>query len=157
MHFLIHADPHTNFHNPSGPVKSFAESAGMISDWRTHWIAHGFGYWAASILDDPESVIGFGGVALKRLDGEDRLNIYFRFSTQVWGQGFATELGRCAIGLRKDADARARVYGLVRPDNAPSRRVLERLEMAPVGLLDDVEGARPSVIYATNAVQSGSE
>lgn len=148
-HFRIHSDPATNLHNPAGPLTQLQESREILQDWRQHWEQHGFGYWAASLRAAPEDVVGFGGVARKTIDGADRLNLYFRFSPQVWGQGLATELGRYALGEALESEAGERVFALVRPDNALSIKVLRKLRMREVDKIDDVQGLPPSLLYAT--------
>jgi len=54
------------------------------------------------------------------------------------------------VGLAAELHA-PRVTGLVRPDNLPSRRALERLGLSLDGELDDFPGQAPSLLYRISA------
>ena len=57
----------------------------------------------------------------------------------VWGQGYATELGRaCLAWADKELEA-SEVWAFVHPDNTMSRRVLDRAGIAQVRLLPEKE------------------
>jgi len=146
-HFAIHGDPATNIHNPSGPVPDMGESAAMLNQWMAHWREHGFGFWAVAAAEAPDLVIGFGGTNLKPIAGTTRFNLYYRFAPAAWGKGYASELGEAALANAFDALSAPAVHAVVRPDNAPSIRVLERLGMERVGEVDDVPGRQPSMLF----------
>jgi RimJ/RimL family protein N-acetyltransferase len=146
-HFRIHGDPATNIHNPAGPVRDEDESARILEEWMAHWDRTGFGYWAVALREKPSAVIGFGGINQKVLAERMRLNLYFRFSPSAWGRGLATELGRAALSTA-GADE---VFALVRPENAPSIRVIQKLGMNLVGSVDDVVGFPPSLLFASTS------
>ena len=57
-------------------------------------------------------------------------------------------MGDQAIEQARLRGTRETVLGLVRPDNLPSRRALERLGLALIDTLDDVAGEAPSLLYA---------
>lgn len=146
--YAIFADPLTNLYNPS-PVTSRREAVDMLGAHLAHWSDHGFGLWAIAEVQEEGRVLGFGGLSLKTIDGQRRINLGYRFATDAWGRGLATEMGRSALAeafktLKADA-----VYAYVRPANIPSIRVLDRLGMALVGTYDDVVGDVPSLVYRT--------
>jgi len=130
--FAIHADPRTNAFNPRGPDRTLDDARERLAGWIAHWDEHGFGYWAIERRDQP-GVIGVGGVQLR--DGV--LNLYYRFAVEAWGHGFATEMAEAARGFARQ-DGR-RLVALIRPDNAPSIKVAERIGLRRVPLvpLDD--------------------
>jgi RimJ/RimL family protein N-acetyltransferase len=68
-------------------------------------------------------------------------------AVEAWGQGYATELGRDALVLAFDTLDLPEVLGLVRPDHRMSIRVLEKIGMQRCGVLDDVPGEAPSVVF----------
>lgn len=148
-HFAIHSDPATNVHNPSGPLALRSESDEIVEEWIEQWEHAGLGYWAVCLRSEAKRVIGFGGVSDKSLANATRSNLYFRFSPDVWGRGLATELGRSALDYALTAAGRSQVFARVRPDNAPSIAVIRKLGMALFGEVDDVPGARPSLLFAT--------
>jgi RimJ/RimL family protein N-acetyltransferase len=61
--------------------------------------------------------------------GEDGLNLYYRFRESAWGHGYAQETGRAALELARRHAPGQLVIALIRPANAPSIRVAERLGM----------------------------
>ena len=154
-HFRIHGDPATNLHNPSGPVATENESADILREWIDDWDRTGLGYWAVALRDDPSAVIGFGGIRQKLIEGETRLNLGFRFAPSAWGRGLATELGRAVLGSAEGRPDGGTVFAVVRPDNAPSIKVIQKIGMELVGEVDDVPRAPPSLLFATSEVGSG--
>ena len=146
-HFKIHSDPATNLFNPFGPLTNRQESTRIVRDWHRDWEQNGFGYWAVSLQEAPEKIIGFGGITKKVIDGIERLNLYFRFAQAVWGRGLATELGHYAMDEASKLGDHSQVVALVRPDNTPSIKVLCKLGMTPIGQIDDVAGRPPSLLY----------
>ncbi|WP_025128306.1 GNAT family N-acetyltransferase [Pseudomonas sp. PH1b] len=150
----IHGDPHTNRFNPNGPA-SDAASGEKLHGWIDHWQRYGFGYWAIERLDRPRQIIGFGGIMQAHFGHEAGLNLYFRFSPEAWGQGYASEMARAALQLAFEELHAPWVIGLVRPDNLPSRRALERLGLSLNGQLDDFPGLPPSLLYRLDADDHG--
>ncbi|HZZ88361.1 MAG TPA: GNAT family N-acetyltransferase [Caulobacteraceae bacterium] len=147
----VHADPKTNQFNPAGPMATRDHARGMLDSWDSHWDRYGFGYWAVCERGRPDRAIGFGGVMRKLVGEAEAFNLYFRFRPEVWGNGFAGEMGEAALALAFDRIGAAQVLGLVRPANEPSIRALVRLGMSPHGELDDVAGGPVSLIYAIDA------
>ncbi|MFZ6745873.1 GNAT family N-acetyltransferase [Undibacterium sp. JH2W] len=143
---LIHGDPATNIYNPTGP-RSRETTRTLLDAWAGAWECQHFGYWTVCPIDDPDQVLGFGGVMRKQIGDFSGLNMYFRFAAHTWGKGYATEMARAALHaafviLQEDA-----VYGLVRPGNAASRRTLEKIGMQLWSDVDDVPGEAASLIY----------
>ena len=145
--FAIFADPQTNLFNPNGPMASLADAQRLLDHWREQWASQGYGWWVIARREAPEHIIGFGGVAPLNYLTERRINLGYRFAVEAWGQGYATELGRDALAMAFDTLGLPEVFGLVRPDHAASIRVLEKLGMQPFGVLDDVPGKAPSLVF----------
>jgi len=139
----IHGDPATNRFNPKGP-SSLQDCRELLAQWVEHWEVHGFGYWAAVLRDDPETIIGFGGV--RRSVEQGGLNLYFRFTPSSWGQGYATELGSAALDMAGKLDC-GPVRAQVRASNTPSQRTLARLGMVPVDRQAGGFGEDDSLVY----------
>ncbi|OPA85701.1 GNAT family N-acetyltransferase [Pseudomonas fluorescens] len=145
--FAIYGDPQTNLFNPSGPMASLADAQRTLDHWLEQWATLGYGWWAIARREQPEHIIGFGGVApLNYLDVQ-RINLGYRFAVEAWGQGYATEVGRAALVLAFETLGLTEVFGLVRPDHAASIRVLEKLGLQRFGELDDVPGKAPSLVF----------
>jgi len=82
----------------------------------------GFGCWT---VRREGRVVGFGGLNDDPFDPGYGPEIAYFFAREAWGQGFAGELVAASLELAR-ARGLASVRGFVHPDNAPSRRVLER-------------------------------
>ncbi|HEX8588767.1 GNAT family N-acetyltransferase [Pseudomonas sp.] len=147
--FAIYSDPQTQLFNPSGPMTEEAQANALLERWIGHWEIHGYGWWAIARREEPEHIIGFGGIALHDFLGEQRLNLGYRFAVEAWGQGFATEVGRTALEHGFSSLNLDEVYGFVRPANVASIRVLEKIGMQRCGDLDDVPGQAPSLLFKT--------
>ncbi|AZD35576.1 Protein export cytoplasm protein SecA ATPase RNA helicase [Pseudomonas chlororaphis subsp. aurantiaca] len=147
---LIHSDPRTQRYNPAGP-DSRESCQHRLQSWIQHWQEQGFGYWVVCDRAQPERVLGFGGVMHSRFGERTGLNLYFRFAVEAWGQGYASEMAGAALHLAFRVLGKEQVIGLVRPDNLPSRRALERLGLTRDGELDDFPDLAPSLLYSLSA------
>lgn len=125
--FAIHADSETNRFNPHGPMKTTDEASKRLQEWQHYWERDGFGYWSVLRQDSP--VIGFGGVRRMRWAEREVLNLYYRFSTSTWGQGYATELARTALQLSQKYLPELPVVARISPNNKPSISVAQRVGM----------------------------
>jgi len=124
--FAIHGDPKTNRYNPHGPMQSSDEAVDRLDGWLRDWAGNGLGYW--SVLDArSHEIMGFGGVRRMQWAGRDVLNLYYRFSTKSWGQGYATEVARTAVQLAQEYLPELPVIARISPVNLPSIKVAERL------------------------------
>jgi [ribosomal protein S5]-alanine N-acetyltransferase len=145
--FEIYGDPRTNVHNPHGPYPDIDKARSVMSSWIALWQRQGFGPWAISTLHAPTKVIGYGGISFRKYLDHDKLNLGYRFSVESWGKGYATEFGKAALRYVFDELHKPEVFALVRPANASSIRVLQKIGMVLVGHLDDVPGQHQSLIY----------
>ena len=135
----IHSDPKTNAFNPAGPHTSLEQSKEVLGSWLTLWDEYGFGYWTV-MERDSDTILGFGGLSPKEIKGEVLPNLYFRFSPAAWGQSYATELGRAALEAGCTLLPYGKVVASVRPNNAPSIKVLGRLGLKRYGQVGDQYG-----------------
>ncbi|SEM87763.1 GNAT family N-acetyltransferase [Streptacidiphilus jiangxiensis] len=136
----IHGDPETNRYNPDGAA-SFETCERWLGTWTGDWEREGFGYFGVVTAEAPDHVIGVAGLkaATIRMPGEASfraLNLYYRFRPTAWGRGYAAEAAGAALdhvrALRPDLP----VCALIRADNAPSRRLAERLGLRENGEVD---------------------
>ena len=63
--FRIYGDPATNTFNPAGPYPDIDYARDVLACWLKHWKHYGFGNWAITLKDDPERIIGFGGLSIR--------------------------------------------------------------------------------------------
>ncbi|MCJ7934149.1 MAG: GNAT family N-acetyltransferase [Chryseobacterium sp.] len=144
--FEINHDPQTNIHNPSGPM-SFEKAESTFTRMLDHWEKYSFGGWVIVEKDDPENIIGFGGLSYKLYGEEEKLNLGYRFASEAWGKGYATEFTRKAIDFGLNEDNKEEIFAIVRPSNIASVKVLEKAGMIQIGTLNDVPGQPESLVY----------
>ncbi|WP_143305709.1 GNAT family N-acetyltransferase [Chitinophaga vietnamensis] len=153
--YEIYSDPATNVYNPAGPYTSMEKVEFLLQTWLQHWKHHGFGMWAIEEKDHPGVVIGFGGLTWKMYGDTERLNIGYRFAPGAWGKGYATELCHSGLAYAFHELQQPVVYGLVRPQNKASVRVLEKSGMLRYSTLNDVPGQEESFVYRLLAQDFG--
>ena len=150
-HFAIFGDPKVSAYVPSGPPVDKADSRRMLRTIKDHWWKYRFGHWAVSTVENPDYVIGFGGLAYRQINRKERLNLRFRLAREAWGNGYGHQLGLASFHLafeQLDADA---VHAIVRPDNERILQALEQLGMHQTETVRDVPGAPPSLVYSITA------
>lgn len=79
--------------------------------------------------------VGFCGLTLK--PAYAGLNLSYHLAPAVWGNGWATELTEALIGQARNlTPSPSFLYGLVRPNNPASARVLEKCGFDHAGSRD---------------------
>lgn len=146
--FNIYGDPATNTFNPAGPYPDKDYAKTVLNRWLAHWQTHGFGNWAITLHDDPEKIIGFGGLSIRGYDDIVINNLGYRFSTDAWGKGFATEFARYAIKYGFDDIKLTEISAVVRSNHLTSQKVLEKAGLRYIKEIYDVEDAPPSLMYS---------
>jgi RimJ/RimL family protein N-acetyltransferase len=124
--FAVHGDPATYRYSPARPHPDLATSEEMVRSCLQEWDTYGFGYWAVTLAQDEETIIGFGGVEHRVWSEREVLNLYYRLSPRAWGQGYATELARAAVSLARTYLPQWPVVARTRAENVPSMRTAER-------------------------------
>lgn len=124
----LNADPRVMEHF-SG-VLTHVESDALVDRIEAHFERHGFGLWAVEVRDR-NPFIGFVGLAIPSFEARFTpcVEIGWRLATQFWGQGYATEAARAAVEFGFKALALSEIVSFTVPENARSRRVMERLQM----------------------------
>lgn len=89
-----------------------------------HWAVRGFGLWAAEERASGRLV---GRIGLYRPDGWPGLEVGWLIARERWGEGFATEGARAALGHAFGALGASRVISAIAPANAASLRVAEKV------------------------------
>jgi ribosomal-protein-alanine N-acetyltransferase len=128
----LNADPTVMQHFPS--VMSRDETLASLARIREHFAQHGYGVWAVS-RHGHEEFLGFVGIYHPTFSAHFTrpespcLEIAWRLSPSVWGQGFATEGARLALRHAFFSLGVDEVVSLTVPDNTRSRAVMQRLGM----------------------------
>ncbi|MGY6027991.1 GNAT family N-acetyltransferase [Phytobacter sp. AG2a] len=149
--FRIYGDPATNNFNPAGPYPDIAHAKAVLSRWLHHWNKYAFGQWAISLNEAPEKVIGFGGLSISTYADITINNLGYRFATEAWGKGLATEFSLLAVRYGFETLTLNAISGVVRPDHLASQKVLTKAGLKYAGEVDDVADEEPSLLYTLKA------
>lgn len=149
--YAIYGDPQTHLFNPAGPYPNISYAQNKLAGWLSQWPLNGFGNWAISLSRSPAEVIGFGGITRSKIDATRDINLGYRFSTAVWGQGLATELALASLAFGFEHLKLREISATVRANHLASRRVLEKVGMHKVGEIEEADHEIGSVIYTIMA------
>ena len=127
------ADPEVMQYLGTGKTFTRGESWRSIAGFLGHWQLRGYGMWA---LEEKATgtLVGRAGF-LHPPDWPD-FEIGWTLGRPYWGRGFALEASRRALDHAWRELRRERVVSLIRPANAPSIRVAEKLGARRVGPID---------------------
>jgi ribosomal-protein-alanine N-acetyltransferase len=95
-----------------------------------HFRKHGFGLFAAELHGD-QSFIGFVGLAVPSFKAHFTpcVEIGWRLAADYWGRGLATEAARTLVKHAFGELALGKLVSFTVPENARSRRVMEKIGM----------------------------
>ena len=140
----LHGDP---------AVAAWYEGPWSDADARTRidravaaWETDGADRWMA--YDRSTGVlVGRGGLALADVDGSRHFEVGWTVRGDLWGRGYATEMGRAGLAFAFDHVQAEEVVAFTEPHNERSRAVMTRLGMR---YSRDIHHAdRPMVLYTT--------
>lgn len=144
-HARLYADPDVTRWLSDGPwpgplARERSERA--VRRFIAHWDDHGYGVWA---VEERASGAFLGQCGLNTLDN-DEVEILWALEPRAWGNGFATEAARAALAWAFDVVGLDRIVALARPENGPSRRIMDELGMR---WEKDVDAfGKPAVYYS---------
>ena len=118
------ADPEVMRYLPQGGPLPRPEAWRNMAAVLGHWQLRGFGPWAVEEKAGGRLVGRIGPFCPAGWPG---LELIWAIRRQFWGQGFATEGARVALDYLFDQVGDDRVVSLIRPQNAPSIRVAEKI------------------------------
>ncbi len=98
------------------------------------WQADGVSKWLAYDRGAGE-MVGRGGLSRVWLAGQDRLEVGWTVRADLWGRGYATEIGRLSLSFAWDELGAAEVVAFTEIHNRRSRAVMGRLRMGDAGLI----------------------
>lgn len=108
-----------------------AECEAIIGRIRDHFARHGYGWWAVETLQGGDFV-GFVGISVPRFEAHFTpcVEIGWRLAHDHWGQGYATEAARAAIGFGFDRAGLDEIVSFTAVLNERSQAVMRRLGMS---------------------------
>ena len=107
---------------------------------------HGFGMWL--VMAEGEDVpVGLAG--LVRRDVLDHPDVGYAFLERAWGRGYAQEAAAGVLRHARGALGIGKILAIANPDNQASRRVLEKVGLRFVGVVDLPGWDGPSACFTT--------
>lgn len=104
----------------------------MVQAWAAQaaraWEEDGVSKWMAYDRASG-SLIGRGGLSWKHVGGRRRLEVGWTVRGDLWGHGYATEIGRAALDFASAELGAAEVVAFTEAGNKRSRAMMERLGM----------------------------
>jgi RimJ/RimL family protein N-acetyltransferase len=122
----ICADPESMRYIGPGTALSRAEAWRSMAQLLGHWQLRGYGLWA---VEEKQTGAFVGRIGLIYPEGWPALEVGWLIDRDRWGKGFATEGGRAAMQFAFDRLDLKRISSVIRPQNAASIRVAEKLGM----------------------------
>jgi RimJ/RimL family protein N-acetyltransferase len=120
----ICADPDVMRYLGEGKALTRAEAWRQMAMIVGHWQLRGFGLWA---VEERQTGALVGRIGLFRPEGWPGLECGWMLAREYWGKGYATEAARRSLEYAFGTLGQSHVISLIRPDNAASIRVAERL------------------------------
>ncbi len=124
----MNADPRVMEFMPA--LLTPTESDALVDRAQAHFDRHGFGPFAAEILDN-HSFIGFIGLSIPNFDSPfmPAVEVGWRLAFEYWGRGLASEGARAAVHYAFGEFGLDNIVSFTVPANLRSRRVMEKIGM----------------------------
>lgn len=121
------ADPEVMRYFPSTLTPGSARD--HVEDLQDRWRRWGFGYWAIETAEF--DFAGFVGLSRPKFDAHFTpcVELGWRLRREAWGRGYASEGARTAERFGFETFGLDEIVAIISVENAPSRRVAERIGM----------------------------
>ncbi|MQY40927.1 hypothetical protein SRB17_89610 [Streptomyces sp. RB17] len=128
----IHADLQVMRWIDDGAVRDLDRTAGDIERWEEEWDEEGFGLFAVELLASGE-LAGFTGLSVPEFLPEvlPAVAISWRFGSQFWGQGYASEAAQATLEFALQDRGLDRVISINRVGDDASENIIRKLGMVP--------------------------
>lgn len=126
---------------------TLATARQSIDQWRGIDERLGVTTWAVRLRGTGELIgtCGFAGTSVPWLRAGYVIEIAWTLGRRWWGQGFATEAAQAALGVGLGRYAPERIVAKCHVDNAASERVMHRIGMERVGIVQG-QWPEPTVV-----------
>ena len=139
----MYADPETMRHLGTGVTFSRGETWRAISGMLGHWLLRGYGMWAVT---ERQTGLMVGRVGFINPEGWPGFELGWMIERSRWGRGYAPEAAKVALQYARQTLGQERVISLIRPGNAASIRVAEKIGGRQEGSLQLFE--QEALVYA---------
>ncbi|MBW5423879.1 GNAT family N-acetyltransferase [Streptomyces sp. BG9H] len=126
----INADPRVMQWIDDGRARDLEQTAEDIERWEEEWDDEGFGLFAVELLASGE-LAGFTGLFVPDFLPElsSDIAIGWRFASQFWGQGYASEAAQATLEFALQDRGIDRVVCIHRAQDQASENVARKLDM----------------------------
>ncbi|WP_091601225.1 GNAT family N-acetyltransferase [Arthrobacter koreensis] len=122
-------DPEVMTYYPAPKTRD--ESAKWIAWNEANYARHGYGLWIVETHDG--EFLGDCGLTWQKINGENiELEVGYHVRADRQGRGYATEAAAACRDFARETLQAPRLVALIHPENTASKRVAEKLGMAPV-------------------------
>lgn len=133
LYAAVWGDPLVTRYLPGGQPRTPEGTQKVIDFFLGSWERELETSWAV-VLAESGRLIGECGMSILPR-AEEGVEIFYALAADCWGQGYATELARACLRFGFEAfDGLDRLRAVAVPENAASRRVMEKLGMTYDGL-----------------------
>lgn len=126
-------------------VRSEADAAAYIA---TAAVFDGFGGLGFNVVEERATGAAVGICGLVKRDALDAPDVGYAFLEAAWGRGYAQEAAAAALAHGLTELGLDKVVAITSPENAGSRRVLEKIGMRYEGVVQVPGYAGGSCLYA---------
>jgi RimJ/RimL family protein N-acetyltransferase len=150
----MYADPEVMRYIRDGTVQSRDDTTAHMTRMRQHWDDHGFGLFAAELLETGE-LTGWVGLAVPYFLPEilPAVEIGWRLGRSFWGAGLATEGARAALRFGLVDQGLERLVSIRQVENVRSARVMEKIGLTFDRRTTAPGNGRPVDVYAISRDQ----
>jgi RimJ/RimL family protein N-acetyltransferase len=127
-----------------GGVWSEAQAREKL-EWNCrHWEQSGHGQWLF-FLKDGACFVGRCGIRMMTVNAKEEVELGYSVMPDLWGQGFATEMGATALHVAFEQFGYPSVVAFTLVNNGPSERVMRKLGFS----FEDhiIHAGHPHVLY----------
>jgi RimJ/RimL family protein N-acetyltransferase len=96
--------------------------------------AENYGYFALAPIEADDQLIGW--IGLTPLEGHPYTQLIYGLARKYWGQGFASEAAAAMLRYGFQRMHLSELVAVVNPENAQSKKLLEKIGMTPRGHLN---------------------
>lgn len=123
--FALNSNPDVIRYTGDTSFLNLSAAENFLRDY-DHYQNYGFGRWAV-VHKRENRFIGYCGLRMDEKTSD--VDLGFRFFTDSWSQGYATEAGRAALEVGFEKFSLERIIGRSMRENRPSISVLQKLGM----------------------------
>jgi RimJ/RimL family protein N-acetyltransferase len=146
--FRVYGDPKAMRFVDDGQPIAWGDCLAWVEVTRRNVRLRGYGMCALERIED-RALVGFCG--LVHPHGQPEVEVKYALASEHWGRGFATEAVRGMLAWGGRQFGIERVIATIHPDNAASRRVLEKAGFEARELRHDEDGSAVEVMVSSPA------